>query len=111
MLAKATPRATLEGETTLVKELANAIGGAALGKEVKLQSWHMRLLLPTPPTPAFEKTAELYEALVNYPPAAVVEIYGGTYLLTHNGNGEFVIGRGKAVELYEAVGRLGLKEI
>jgi len=109
MLAKATPRATLEGVTTLVKELANAIGGAVAGREVKLKSWHMRLLLPTPPTPAFEKTAELYETLANYPAAAVVEIKGTTYLLTHNGNGEFIIGRGKAAELYEAVSRVGLK--
>ena len=109
VVAKASPRATLEGETTLVKELANAVGGAAVGKEVKLQSWHMRLLLPTPPTPAFEKTTKLYEVLTNYPIAAVVEVNGATYLLTHNGGGEFVIGRGKATELYEAVEGLGIK--
>jgi len=108
VVAKATPRETLQGETTLVKELASAIGGTIAGKEVKLQSWHMRLLLPTPPTPAFEKTAELYETLANYPAAVVVEINSTTYLLTHNG-GEFVIGKGKAAELYKAVERLGIK--
>jgi len=107
--AKVSPKATLEGETTRVKELAKALGGAAVKREVKLQTWHMRLLLPTPSTPAFEKTAKLYETLVNYPAAAVVEINGATYLLTHNGGGEFVIGRGRAAELYNALERLGMK--
>jgi len=107
--AKASPRETLQGETARVRELAKALGGVAAGREVKLQTWHMRLLLPTPPTPAFEKTAKLYETLANYPAAAVVEVNGATYLLTHNGGGEFVIGRGKAAELYEAVERLGLR--
>jgi len=109
VVAKVSPRETLAGETARVRELAKALGGVAAGREVKLQTWHMRLLLPTPPTPAFEKTAKLYETLVNYPAAAVVEVNGATYLLTHNGGGEFVIGRGKATELYEAVERLGLK--
>jgi len=109
VVAKASPKATLAGKTTRVKELAEALGGVAAGREVKLQTWHMRLLLPTPPTPAFEKTAKLYETLVNYPATAVVEVNGATYLLTHNGGGEFVIGRGKAAELYETVSRLGLR--
>ena len=107
--AKASPRDTLKGVTTRIKELAEALGGVVAGREVKLQTWHMRLLLPTPSTPAFEKTAELYETLANYPAAAVVEVNGTTYLLTHNGGGEFVIGRGKAAELYEAVNRLGIQ--
>jgi len=107
--AKASPKATLAGETTVVKELAKALGGVAAGREVKLQTWHMRLLLPTPPTPAFEKTARLFETLVNYPAAAVVEVNGVTYLLTHNGGGEFVIGRRKAAGLYEAVNKLGIQ--
>jgi len=51
----------------------------------------------------------LYETLVNYPAAAVVEVNGAAHLLTHNGGGEFVIGRGRATELYEAVERLGIK--
>jgi len=92
-----------------VKELANAIGGAVAKREVKLQTWHMRLLLPIPPTPSFEKTAKLFETLANYPAAVVVEIGGSIYMLVHNGGGEFVIGRGKAAEVYEAVERLGLK--
>lgn len=109
VVAKSVLRATLEGETTLVKDLANAIGGTAVGKEVKFQSWHMRLLLPTPPTPAFEKTVRLFETLANYPAAAVVELNDTTYMLTHNGGGEFAIGKGKGVKLYDAVNRLGLK--
>jgi len=92
-----------------VKELAEALGGVVAGREVKLQSWHMRLLLPTPPTPAFEKMGELFETLANYPAAAVIEVNGATYLLTHNGGGEFVIGKGRATVLYEAVKRLGMK--
>jgi len=108
VVAKASPRETLQGETTRVKELAEALGGVAAGREVKLQSWHMRLLLLTPPTPAFEKTVRLFETLANYPAAAVVEVNDAIYLLTHNGGGEFVIGRGKAAELYKAVSRLGL---
>jgi len=107
--AKASPRETLAGKTTRVKELAKALGGVVTGREVKLQSWHMRLLLPTPPTPAFEKTGELFETLANYPAVAVVEINGATYLLTHNGGGEFVIGRGKAAGLYEVANRLGVQ--
>jgi len=69
----------------------------------------MRLLLPTPPTLAFEKTAELFETLANYTAVAVVEVNGATYLLVHNGGGEFVIGRSKAAELYNALERLGMK--
>jgi len=109
VVAKSSPKATLVGETTRVKELAKALGGVAAGREVKLQTWHMRLLLPTPPTPAFEKTAKIYETLVNYPAAAVVEVNGATYLLAHNGGGEFVIGRGVATALYEVLSRMGLK--
>ena len=106
---KTAPRATLAGKTSLLEELADAVGGTTAGDYVRLQTWHMRLLLPTPPTPAFEKTAKLYETLVNYPAAAVVEANGATYLLTHNGSGEFVIGKERAAKLYEAVERLGLK--
>jgi len=38
-----------------------------------------------------------------------VEVNGATYLLTHNGGGKFVIGEGRAAELYEAVSRFGIK--
>ena len=107
---KTTPRATLAGETSLLEELADAVGGTTAGDYVRLQTWHMRLLLPTQPTPALEKTARLFETLANYPAAAIVEVNGITYLLTHNGGGEFVIGRGRAVELYNALERLGIKE-
>jgi len=108
VVAKASPKTTLEGKTTRVKELAEALGCVAAGREVKLHTWHMRLLLPTPPTPAFEKTAELFETLANYPAAAVVEVNGVVYVFYHNG-GEFVIGKGRAAELYEVVERLGIR--
>jgi len=106
---KTAPRATLAGKTSLLEELADAIGGTTAGDYVRLQTWHMRLLLPTPPTPAFDKTAKLFETLANYPAAAVVEVNGSTYLLAHNGGGEFVIGKGIAAALHEAVERLGIK--
>jgi len=66
-------------------------------------------VLPTPPTPAFDKTGQLYETLTNYPVAAKVEIGGSTYLLYHNGGGEYVIGVGRATGLYEIVNKIGLK--
>jgi len=106
---KTAPKTALTGEASLLEELADAVGGTTAGDYVRLQTWHMRLLLPTPSTPAFEKTAKLYKALANYPAAAVVETNRVTYLLTHNGSGEFVIGKERATELFEAVERLGLK--
>jgi len=106
---KSAPRATLAGKTSLLEELADAVGGTTAGDYVRLQTWHMRLLLPTPPTPTFEKTAKLYEVLANYPAVAVVEVNGATYLLAHNGGGEFVFGKGIAAALHEAVERLGIK--
>jgi len=57
----------------------------------------------------FKKTAELYETLANYPAAAVVEVNGVVYVFYHNGGGEFVIGKGRATELYEVVERLGIR--
>jgi len=106
---KTAPRVTLTGEASLLEELADAVGGTTAGDYVRLQTWHMRLLLPTSPTPALEKTAKLYEVLTNHPAAAVVEVNGATYLLTHNGGGEFVIGKGIAAALHEAVERRGIK--
>jgi len=108
VVAKAAPRETLQGETTLRRELAGALGATAGGGKIHLREWYMRLLLPAPPTPAFDKIGQLYEALTNYPVAAKVEIGGNTYLLYHNGGGEFVIGREKAKSLNEAIYRLGL---
>jgi len=99
----------LKGEVVGIKELAKALGGATFRKEIYLQGRYMRLLLPGPPTPAFEKTVKLYKALVNYPVAAVVEIDGTTYLLSHRITGQFTIGKEKATELYEAVKRFGIK--
>jgi len=107
--AKALPKMTLLGESAFAKDLAKAIGGTTIGKEVRLQSWHMRLLLPIPSTPVFEKTVKLYETLLNYPAVALVEVDGVTYLLSYNNSSGFVIGIGKAAKLYEALSRLGLK--
>jgi len=110
IVAKASHEATLMGKVARVNELAEALGGAVAGKEVVLQTWHMcLLLLPTPSTLAFEKTAKLYETLVNYPVVAVVELNGTKYLLTHDGNGRFVIGKKKAVMLYKTISQLGLR--
>jgi len=109
VVAKTSPKATLTGETTRVKKLAEALGGAAVRREVALQTWHMRLLLPTPPTPAFEKTVKLFETLANCPVAAIVEINGARYLLTYEGNSRFVIGKEKATTLYKAINQLGLR--
>jgi len=109
VVSKSPSVATLKGEIIGIGELAKALGGVSAGKEVRLRDWHMRLLLPTLPTPAFEKTVKLYEVLTNYPAAAIVEIDGVTYLLSHNGDKRFVIGKEKAAKLYEAVKRLGLR--
>jgi len=106
---KPSSRTTIEGTTTKVRELAKALRGVVTGKIVHLRGWCVRLVLPTPPTLAFEKTVKLYKALVNYPAAAVVETNGTRYLFSHNDSGQFRIGKEKAIELYEAIKRLGLK--
>jgi len=99
---------TFDGKIVGIKELAKALGGSAQGAIVHLLSWHMRLLLPPPPTPAFEKTVKFYDTLTNYPAAVAVEIGGATYLLCHEGFGQFTIGRGKAAELLKFVRQIGL---
>jgi len=92
-----------------LRELAEAVGGTVGKTVVNLRDWHIRLLLPTPPIPAFKKTVKLYEALVENPAAAMVMVNGNTYLLTHNGLGRFTIGKGKAAELYNIANSVGLK--
>jgi len=82
--AKYSPRVTLEGEVILVRELAKALGGIVGKNYVALRDWYMRLLLPMPPIPVFEKTVKLYETLVNYPVAALIKIGNTPYLLTHS---------------------------
>jgi len=106
---KSSSETAFKGEVLGVRGLAKVLGGVFAGREARLQGWHMRLLLPVSPTPAFEKTVKLYDALVNYPAAATVEINGATYLLIHDSNTRFVIGKEKATRLYEAVKRLGLR--
>jgi len=106
---KSSPRTTLKGETTNDRELAKALGGTATRKGVHLKSWHMRLVLPAPPVPIFEKATRVYDAFMNYPATAIVEINGTTYLLTYRDNRQFVIGKVGAVELYETVKRFGLR--
>jgi len=106
---KSSSETTFKGEVLGVRGLAKVLGGVFAGREARLQGWHMRLLLPVSPTPAFEKTVKLYDALVNYPAAATVEINGATYLLIHDSNTRFIIGKEKATRLYETVKRLGLR--
>jgi len=67
-VAKASLRETLTGKTTRVRQLAEALGGVRAGRKIKSQTWYTRLLLPTPPTLAFEKTAKPIKTLANYPP-------------------------------------------
>jgi len=101
--------ATSKKEAIGIRELAKALGGVAAKQDVRLRGWQMRLLLPAPPMPAFEKAAKLYDALTNYPVAATVEINGVTYWLFHNNSGRFVTeNKGAVTELYEAVKRFGL---
>lgn len=76
---------------------------------VILRDWYMRLLLPTPVIPSFEKMTKLYEALVNYPAGALVSVDGAKFLLNHKLPGLFVIGKRKGEPLYEMINRVGLK--
>jgi len=104
---KSAPSATIDGLTSLSKELARAIDGTGKREMVALRSWHIRLLLPSPPTPVFKKVAELYKTLTNYPAVAVVQINGTMHMFTHMANGNFVIKRNAAM-LYEIFKRLGI---
>jgi len=92
-----------------VRGLAMALGGTVAGKELRFQSWHMRLLLPTPPMPAFEKSVDLYNVLTNYPSVAVIEIGSTVYVLTHRHHGLFAIEKERATEWYEVVRQLGIR--
>jgi len=109
IVAKDSLEKTLYGETSLVKELTKAVGGARSRNETCLKRWHMRLLLPTPPTPAFEKATKLYETFVANIAAALVKVNGVIYLLYHREYGKFQIGKEKAMELYDYIKRMGLK--
>ena len=111
VVAKISPEITLDGERTRLKELARVLKSTAAGIEVQLQSWYMRLLLPTPLTPSLEKSVKLYETLVSYPAAAAVEINNAKYLLTYIGGGRFAIGKGKATVLSEVASRLGIRAV
>jgi len=88
--------------------LSDALGGTPSYSTVLLQGWQIRLLLPPPSAPVFKKSVDLYRTLTNFPSSAVVEINGVQYLLTHKGNGEFVISIKKASELYNAARQLGV---
>jgi len=98
---KSTPESTLEGITLLRKELAKAVGGSQSGDHTVLQHWHVRLLLPAPPVPIFEKSRKLYKVIVEYPVAAVVEVGNIVYVLYNYGGAKFAIGREKGAKLYE----------
>jgi len=103
------PAPSAGGKTTLLSELKKAVGGGSSKRTVGFRSWHMRLLLPAPPMPAFRKSMKLYSKLVNYPAAAVVELNGVAHLLTYIGNTLFEIAKNRAGELYEVLRQLGLK--
>jgi len=99
---------TLEGPTSLNKELAEVVGGSRSGGGVALYRWHIRLLLPAPPFPAFEKSKRLYRTITEYPLAAILRINGKSYMVYNYSGMRFAIGREKGAELYEAVSRLGV---
>jgi len=105
--AKSEYRKTLNETASLLEKIADALGGTVNGHGVVLQ-WHMRMMLPTPPIPVFEKVVMLYDVLTNYLAAVEVKINGNTYLLCRNG-GRFSIRGEKAKALYDAVTRLGLR--
>jgi len=71
--------------------------------KIALRTRFMRLMIPGPPVPAFEKTAKLYRALLEYPVAALLKIGEASYLLHNDGNGKFRISGKGAHALYEAL--------
>jgi len=109
LFVKSTPKTTLEGRMELTKELAEAVGGIAYKEDIRLQTWHMRLLLPTLPTPAFEKVVKLYKMFTDYPASVTIKVDGVTYLLHHSSNGEFAIGEKKGAKLRDIAERLGIR--
>jgi len=106
---KSVPVATLEGRFSTLEKLAEALRGTATKKGVILYGWRIRLLLPPPPLPLFEKSVKLYKLIVNYPALAVVEVNGETYILNHIDLGSFSISRKKGEPLYELLKQRGLK--
>ena len=93
-----------------VGELAKALGGVAKRATVAINTWHIRLLLPVPPSPAFEKSVKLYDAIVNYPSAAVVNVNGVEYLFVHAGPRQFAIrGRRRVAELKNVLEQYGIR--
>ena len=93
--------------TRHANELAKVLGSGKTKKEARLRKWQIRLLIPTPPTPIFEKTEKLYKTLIKYPVASLVILNGTRYLLSYNGS-MFVIGKRKGAVLYEFAKQLGL---
>jgi len=107
---KNTPRQTLAGKTSLGKELAKALGKSIASRTIQLREWYTRLLLPTLPTPAFSKTIHLYDALTNYPMAAVVKVGRNMYILYHSARGgKFNVGFKRGLKFYKAIYQLGIK--
>ena len=93
-----------------VEDLKKAIGGYISGDAVVLRGWQMRLFLPAPATPIFEKTVRLYNMFANYPVAALIEINGATYLLHTDHYRQFVVEKKDvAAELYNIIAQFGLK--
>jgi len=102
---------TSQGEVSLINEFAKAIGVPKKGKDVGLKHWQTYMLLPTPATPAFDKTAKVYDILTNYPVAAEVEIGGNRYLFCHVGFGRFDIAGSEVKALYEKLTKLGIHAV
>jgi len=105
---KSAAEVTLDGKRSLIEELKKTLGGTKLKRELRLISWHPRLLLPSPPVPTFKKSVKLYEMLTYFPSMALVKVGDKTYFLSHDQGGVFVIGKGKAVDLLDVISRLGL---
>ena len=106
--AKTTPKKTFKGETSLASELAEAVKGILAGPFIRLRPWHMRLLLPIAPSPAFGKALNLYTSLARNPVAALVELGNAKYLLYRYDN-RFGVKGVTAVELYETLKKLDIE--
>jgi len=106
--AKSTVENTLEGVASLCKDLAKVIGGSRSRDKVVLYRWHIRLLLPAPPVPVFEKSRRLYRTITEYPLAVILGINGKNYVMYNYNGAKFAIGKEKGAELYDALSKLGV---
>jgi len=106
---KSAPRMTLEEKTSMSEKLAEALHGTATTKGAILYGWRLRLLLPSPPLPLFEKSVKLYRLIVDYPSLAIVKVDNNVYVLNHIDLGNFSISKKKGEALYNLLKQRGLK--